>query len=345
VAVSLKQIWRLLKESFAEWNKDKASRLAASLAYYTVFSLAPLLIIVIAIAGAVFGEAAAREQLVGQMEGLLGSEGAEFVETAIQNANRPGENSGFIASIVSIAILLFGASGVFAQLQDALNTIWEVTPKPGASIWEMVRKRILSFGMVLGIGFLLLVSLVISAVLAALNAYMSGLLPGFDGLWQVVNFAIAFGVTTLLFAMIYKFLPDVKIAWGDVWIGAAFTSLLFSIGRSLIGLYLGQSGFASAYGAAGSVIVILAWVFYSAQILFFGAELTQVYARRYGSKIVPDEHAVAITEDARAEQGIPSPEMVEEADRLDRDHRGNRRMRRSHRHSLFHPNSSRKKRW
>lgn len=342
--MSLKKIWRLLKEAFTEWNKDKASRLAASLAYYTVFSLAPLLVIVIAIAGAVFGEEAARGQLVEQIQGLLGREGAEFVETAINNANQPGENTGSIASLISIAILLFGASGVFSQLQDALNTIWEVTERPNSSVLEMVRKRVLSFGMVLGIGFLLLVSLVISAVLAALSNYLNGLLPGFDGLWQLVNFAIGFGVTALLFAMIYKFLPDVKITWGDVAIGAVLTSLLFSIGRYLIGLYLGNSSFASAYGAAGSVIIILAWVYYSAQILFFGAELTQVYARRYGSKIVPDDHAIAITDDARAEQGIPSKEMVEEADRIDRDHRGNRRMRRSlHRHP-FPPNPRRKRR-
>lgn len=342
--MSLKKIWRLLKEAFAEWNKDKASRLAASLAYYTVFSLAPLLVIVIAIAGAVFGEEAARGQLVGQIQGLLGREGAEFIETAINNANRPGENTGSIASIISIAILLFGASGVFSQLQDALNTIWEVTERPNGNVFEMVRKRVLSFGMVLGIGFLLLVSLVISAVLAGLSNYLNGLLPGLDGVWQLVNFLISFGVTALLFAMIYKFLPDVKITWGDVAIGAVLTSLLFSIGRYLIGLYLGNSGFASAYGAAGSVIIILAWVYYSAQILFFGAELTQVYARRYGSKIVPDDHAVAITDDARAEQGIPSKKMVEEADRIDRDHRGNRRMRRSPHHHPFPPNPRRKRR-
>lgn len=323
-ALNFKSIWGLLKETFEEWNEDKASRLAAALAYYTIFSLAPLLIIVIAIAGSVFGEEAARGQIVSQIQGLVGRSGAEVIETAIQNANQPA--TGRIASIISIIALLFGASGVFAELQDSLNSIWEVAPKPDLGVKGFIRKRFLSFAMVLGIGFLLLVSLVLSAVLAGINAYFSHLIPGVDFIWQIVNFVISFGITTLLFAMIYKFLPDVKITWSDVLIGAAITSFLFSIGRFLLGLYLGNGSFGSTYGAAGSLVIILAWVYYAAQILFFGAEFTQVYASKYGSQIVPDKDAVAVTDEARAQQGMPRRKDIEEATEFDRNKRGDRRM-------------------
>nr|WP_228035677.1 YihY/virulence factor BrkB family protein [Oculatella sp. LEGE 06141] len=282
----------MLKETVTEWSEDNASRLAAALAYYTVFSLAPLLIIVIAVAGFFFGEEAARGQIVGQIQGLVGQDGAEIIQTAIDNANQPGTGTGAIASLISIGVLLFGASGVFAELQDSLNAIWNVKAKPKNAVGGFVRKRLLSFTMVLTIGFLLLVSLVVSAALTALTTLMNGLMPGFDFLWQLLNFVISFGVIALLFALIYKYLPDVKITWNDVLIGASMTALLFTIGKSLIGLYLGNSSFGSAYGAAGSLVVVLAWVYYSAQILFFGAEFTQVYARHYGSQIVPDEHAV-----------------------------------------------------
>ena len=302
--MNIKTSLELLKETFAEWNKDKASRLAAALAYYTVFSLAPLLIIVIAIAGSVFGEEAARGAIVEQIQGLVGRAGAEVIQAAIQNASKPAE--GTIASVISVIVLIFGASGVFAELQDALNTVWEVQPKPGRGVVNVIRNRFLSFSMVLGIGFLLLVSLVVSAILAALVNFVGNAVPGVSILLQLVNFIFSFVVTTLLFGLIYKVLPDVKIAWSDVWIGAALTSLLFSIGRFLLGVYLGNSSFGSTYGAASSLVIILAWVYYAAQILFLGAEFTQVYARRYGSQIVPDEHAMPITEEARAEQGMKS---------------------------------------
>lgn len=189
-------------------------------------------------------------------------------------------------------------------MQDALNTIWEVQPKPGRGLFGILRARFLSFAMVLGVGFLLLVSLIVSAALTAAISYFGHLLPGVDFLWQLVNFILSFAVPTVLFGLIYKVLPDVKIAWSDVWIGAAITSLLFSIGRYALGTYLGNSGFSSTYGAAGSVVIILVWVYYAAQILFFGAEFTQVYARRYGSKIVPDKNAIPLTDAARAEQGM-----------------------------------------
>jgi membrane protein len=322
-SVNLKTIWGLLKETFNEWNEDKVSRLAAALAYYTVFSLAPLLIIAIAIAGSVFGEEAARGEIVGQIQGLVGRSGAQVIETAIENANKP--QTGTIASIVSIIVLLFGATGVFGQLQDALNTIWEVQPKPGRGMMGFIRQNFLSFSMVLGIGFLLLVSLLLSAILAGISTYLSGVLPGLDVLWQIANFIVGFGISALLFAMIFKFLPNVKITWGDVLIGAIITSLLFSVGRFLLGLYLGNGSFGSTYGAAGSLVVILAWVYYAAQILFVGAEFTQVYARRYGSQIVPDENAVPVTEKARDQQGIPRRQEVEAAAQVDRRERANRR--------------------
>ncbi|HEY9878603.1 MAG TPA: YihY/virulence factor BrkB family protein [Leptolyngbyaceae cyanobacterium] len=287
--MTLKQTWRLLKEAFQEWQQDKASRLAAALAYYTVFSLAPLLILVIAIAGSIFGTESARDQLTGQIQGLVGPSGAEVVTSALENASQPGANQGAIASTVSIALLIFGASGVFVQLQDSLNTIWNVEPKPGQGIGYFIQKRLLSFSMILVIGFLLLVSLVVSTALAALSGFLDHWLAGLSWL---INFAISISLVTLLFAAIFKYLPDAKIRWKDVIVGALITALLFNLGKYLLGLYLGNSSFASTYGAAGSLVVLLAWIYYSAQILFFGAEFTQVYARRFGSRIVPDKHAV-----------------------------------------------------
>jgi len=326
--MKLRRLFDLLKETVQEWNEDKASRLAAALAYYTVFSLAPLLILVLALAGAVLGEEAAKGQLVGQIQGLVGRDGAELIETTIQGAHRPGENSGVIASVISVAVLIFGATGVFAQLQESLNTIWEVTPKPGRQVKGFLQQRFLSFGMILGIAFLLLVSLVVSAGLAALNSYMSHLLPGIDFLWIVLNWVISLAVVTLLFALMFKFLPDAKIAWTDVTVGAFITALLFTIGKSLIGIYLGNSSFGSTYGAAGSLVVLLAWVYYSAQILFFGAEFTQVYARRYGSRIVPNKDAMPVTDEARAQQGLPRQEtLAQTEDQIDRQ--SDRRMSRS----------------
>ena len=310
-----KQIWRLLKDTYQEWNEDKASRLAAALAYYTIFSVAPLLIIVIAIAGAVFGEEAVRGEIVHQIQSLVGKDGAEFIQTAIRNTNRQGAGTNIIASLIGIGVLIFGASGVFAQLQDALNTIWEVAPKPNAGLKGMVRTRFLSFAMILVIAFLLLVSLVVSAGLAGMSNFASQLLPGADALWQLLNFAVSFGVVTLLFALIFRVLPDAQIAWGDVWIGAIITALLFNIGKFFLGLYLGNSSFGSTYGAAGSLVIIVAWIYYAAQILFFGAEFTQVYARKYGSRIVPADYAMSVTEEVRAQQGIPHRETLERRDR------------------------------
>lgn len=291
--MKFKDIVGLIKETIQEWNQDKVPLWAAALAYYTVFSLAPLLLIAIAIAGSIFGEEAARGEIVAQIQGLVGQQGAETIQAMIQNAQKPG-SGGTIATIVGIVTLLFGASGVFSQLQDALNTIWEVQPKPGLGLLSFLQARFLSFAMVLVIGFLLLVSLVLSAALAAISAFFGNFVPGYVVVGQILNFLISFGVVTLLFASIYKFLPDVEVPWKDLWVGAGVTALLFNFGKFLIGLYLGNSGVTSAYGAAGSLVVILLWVFYTAQILLLGAEFTQVFARHRGSELVPSKHAVRI---------------------------------------------------
>ena len=241
--------WRLLRATTSEWMEDKAPRLGAALAFYSVLSIGPLLVIAIAIAALVFGEEAARGELVGQMRGLVGPEGANAIQEMIKNANRPA--AGTLATLLGVLTLLFGASGVFGQLQDAMNTIWEVQPKPGRGILGTIKDRFLSFAMVLGTGFLLLVSLVLSAGLAAFFALAGGLAPGLGAVLQVANTLVSFAVVAVLFALIFKLLPDAKVAWRDVWVGAVLTTVLFLVGKGLIGLYLGRSGFGSAYGAAG----------------------------------------------------------------------------------------------
>ncbi|UBF25383.1 YihY/virulence factor BrkB family protein [Kovacikia minuta CCNUW1] len=292
----LKRIVRLLKETVTEWNEDNVPMFAAALAYYTIFSLAPLLLIAIAIAGFFLGEEAARGEIVRQIQDLIGREGAEAIQTMIQNTQKPG-SGGILATVAGIVLLFLGASGVFGQLQTALNAIWEVKPKPGRSIKSFLQSRFLSFAMVLVIGFLLLVSLVLSTVLAAIGTFFNNLLPGFSMLGGVLNFGISFAVITLLFAALYKFLPDVEIPWKNLWVGAGVTSLLFTIGKALIGLYLGSSSVSSTYGAAGSIVVLLIWVFYSAQILLFGAEFTQVYSKYRGTPIRPSKHATQIVKE------------------------------------------------
>lgn len=316
---SFSDIRDLLVGAWSDFNEDKAPRLAAALAYFTIFSLAPLLVIAISIAGVVFGEEAARGALSGQLNSLLGAQGAEAVEQMLA-ASAGEDRAGIVATVVGVATLLFGAAGVFGQLQDALNTIWEVAPKPGRGIWGFIRDRFLSFAMVLGTGFLLLVSLLLSTALSAVGRAMIG--DAFDQtlLWQGVNLLVQTLVTFGLFTLIFKVLPDAEIAWRDVLLGAGITTLLFAAGRFLIDLYLRTTGTGSTYGAIGSLIVLLIWVFYSAQILFFGAELTQVYAQRFGSRIRPSSNAVPVTAEARAQQGMPDPETVKAtAEQMDRD--------------------------
>lgn len=296
--MNLSAIWKLLTDTFTEWNEDKPFQLAAALSYYTLFSLAPLLIIAMAVAGLVFGREATQHQIASTIQGMVGPQGAQAIQALIQSASTP--SSGILATLIGVVTLLLGAGGVVGQLQDSLNTIWGVAPKPELGLMGLLRVRILSFGMVLGIGFLLLVSLVISAALTAFLQFVGGASIGESFLWHGIEFLVSFGLITLLFALIYKVLPDVHMAWKDVGIGAAMTALLFTLGKFLIGLYLGHSSVSSAYGAAGSLIVVLLWVYYSALIFFFGAEFTQVYATRYGVGVKPDEHAMTITKDKQA---------------------------------------------
>lgn len=311
-------MFSLLRDTFREWREDGAPRLAAALAYYTTFSLAPLLVLVIAIAGLVGGRDAAQTQTMAQVEDLLGAEGREFIQEMIETASRP--TTGWTATIVGTVTLLFGALGVFGELQNSLNTIWEVKPKPAVSFRDGIKRfvlnRLMSFTMVIVIGFLLLASLVISAAVSALGEYIGTRWPLADFWLALINFIISFAVITFLFAMIFKFLPEIKIAWKDVWLGAAVTSALFTLGKFLIGLYLGRSEVGSTFGAAGSLAILLIWIYYSAQILFFGAEFTQVYANRYGSKIIPDPGMVQITEQERAQKGIPHQETMEKSEQV-----------------------------
>lgn len=275
----IKRAIQLLHRTHQEWKKDHVPRFGAALAFYSIFSLAPLLLIAIAVSGLIFGQEAARGQVFEQLHGLIGDGAAVAIESAItESASSP--KGGTIAGMIGLAMLLVGAFGVFGQLQDALNSIWDVTPKSISGFWRKLRERFFSFLIVLGTGFLLLTSMVISAALAA-AAEMIGerlALPAIAV--HATELSLSFAVITVIFALIFKILPDLKIAWSDVWVGAAMTSLLFGVGKSLIGLYLGHSSTASAYGAAGSLVVLLIWVFYSAQIVLFGAEFTHVYANR-----------------------------------------------------------------
>ncbi len=277
-----KAIWNLMKNTATKLSVDQAPRLGAALAYYATFSLAPLLIIAIAISGLVFGREAASGQIVGQIQGLVGQDTASAIQAMIAKSNQPVTS--ILTSLIGLLTLFLGASGVFGELQQSLNEIWGVKPKPKRGLLATLKDRFFSFGMVLGSGFLLLISLVVSAGLAALSNVFAGLMPGWGVITQIINFIISMAVITVLFALIFKYVPDTKIIWADVWSGAALTALLFTIGKALIGFYIGYSSLASTYGAGASLAVILLWVYYSAQILFFGAEFTQVYATMYGSR-------------------------------------------------------------
>jgi membrane protein len=297
----------MVKQTFSEFSEDNVLRLSAALAYYAIFSIGPFLAIVVGVAGILFGAESVRHQIEQQLQGMMG-EGATRMVDSMMSARHKG--TGIVTTIIGVVVLLVGAAGVFGQLQDSLNTIWEVKSKPGAGIWNLVRKRFLSFSMVLGVGFLLLVSLALSTALTALSGRLHSLIHLPEWTAHTFDFVLSFAVITVLFAAIFKFLPDVKIGWRKVWVGAIGTSLLFALGKYLLGFYLGRESTASAYGAAGSVIVILMWVYYASVILFFGAEFTQVYARQTGAKISPSKYAVPVTEEQRAQEGMPDPEKV-----------------------------------
>lgn len=292
--MKLRELWDIVKGTITEWQEDGASRLAAALAYYTTFSLAPLLVVVIAIAGMLEGRDAAQSLVMDQVEDLVGMEGREFVVSMIESAS--STPAGVTASILGTATLLIGALGAFNELQNALNRIWDVETKPikglGKQVLNFIFKRLLSFSLLLGIGFLLLVALVVSAGLSALGEYINSIPILSNFILQILNLLISLGLITLLFALIFKFVPDVEVSWRSVWLGAAITAILFTIGKQLIGLYLGSSNIGNTFGAAGSLALIMIWVYYSSQILFLGAEFTQVYAKKYGERYNPDEYAV-----------------------------------------------------
>jgi membrane protein len=283
-----------LKQTFQEWLQDKAPQLGAALAYYTVFSLAPLVLVLLAIIGVIFRDdpAGAWDKITEQMGYFLDPSAVQVVQSIAQKASQPGKST--LATLIGVALALFGASGVFGQLQDALNTIWGVKAKPGRGVWGFLRSRFLSFGMVAGICFLLLVSLAIEALLKAFSDYVQSVLPGGIVIALTIYVVFDFAIVVLLFAMIFKFLPDVEIQWRDVWIGAVITAILFSIGKWLLGFYLGSGAAGSAYGAASSLITLLLWIYYSSQILLFGAEFTQVYASRAGRGSKPAKYAVRV---------------------------------------------------
>ena len=280
---------RLLGSAAKAWWEDDALRLGASLAYYTLFAIAPILLVATAIAGMVFGAEAVRGEIVGQLDGLVGREGARALQSLLEGASQ--RRAGILATAIGSITFVVAATGAFLELQVSLNTIWRVKPRPGGHLVAFVMDRVRSFGLMVAIGFLLMVSLAVTAALAALNAWLSRRSPGMPLVWSAVSVLVSLVVTTGLFALLFRFLPDVELRWRDVTTGALVTAVLFTIGQQLIGLYLGQSSMASSYGAAGSMMILLLWVYYSCQILLFGAEFTRVYAGRYGARPVPEPFA------------------------------------------------------
>ncbi|NDJ17369.1 YihY/virulence factor BrkB family protein [Myxacorys almedinensis] len=290
--------WRLLKATIEEWQVNDASLLASSLAYVTVFSLAPLMVIVVMVVGAIFGESTAQEQIVAQLAEFMGEEGAQLMATAIENMRAEAEG-GPIQLVISLGFLIFGASGVFSQIQHALDRIWEVKPIPERQWLHFLRKRLLSFAMILAVAFLLLVSFVGTTALAAIVEYLNELAPGLGYVWHLLRWILTFTVTTVIFAMMYTILPDAEIEWRNTVIGAVITTILFLLGQALFGLFLNQTDFGSAYGVAGSFIIVITWIYYAAQVLFIGATFTKVFAQQRGVPIVPSDYAVPISHEER----------------------------------------------
>ncbi len=292
--LSPRSLLGLFRQTFTEWLGDKAPQLGAALAYYTVFSLAPLILVLLAVVGVIFRKdpAGAWQRITEQMSYFLDPSGVQVVQDIAATAAKPAAS--FWATVIGVALALFGASGVFGQLQDALNTIWGVKAKPGAALWDYIRIRFLSFAMVAGVCFLLLVTLTVEAVLKALSGYLENALPGGAVMVFSIYLTVDLALVSLLFAGMFKYLPDVEVQWRDVWVGSAMTAVLFLFGKWALGLYLGSGAAGSAYGAASSLVTLLLWIYYSSQILLFGAEFTQVYANRYGAGVRPSKHAVAI---------------------------------------------------
>jgi membrane protein len=293
--------WTILKGTFKEFGEDNVLRLSAALAYYSMFSIGPLLVIMVGLAGLAFGHEAVRQEIDRQLIAVLGEGAAKTIDSMMVTQKH---STNVITAVVGMAALLLGAMGVFGQLQDALNTIWEVKAKPGLGIWSFIRARLLSLTMVLGTGFLLLVSMALTTFLAAVSGALGSRMAGSEILIRVINFVVSFGVISVLFAMIFKYLPDVKIPFRKVWVGAIGTALLFTFGKYLLALYLGRTSTSSGYGAAGSVVVILLWVYYASVILFAGAEFTQVYTKQTSGAVATADHAAPVTEEQRAQEGM-----------------------------------------
>ena len=316
---NIKEVWRLFKMAVTAWSNDYAPSMGAALSYYTLFSIAPLLLIVIAVAGWFFGDDAARGEITSGLQGLMGEEGAKAVEDMVANASQPKE--GLIATVVGVFVLILGATTVFGELQNSLDRIWRAPAREAGGVWKLLRSRLLSIGMILGIAFLLMVSLVLDTALNALGKMWGT--EGWQVLAQAVNFVIGFALTTTVFALIYKLMPRARIEWHDVWVGAAVTAILFTVGKFLISLYIGKSAVASSFGAAGSLAVVMIWVYYSAQIFLLGAEFTWVYSHEYGSRKgqkrpgaveketeEPQSVPVVVPVAARPLPPMPAPELV-----------------------------------
>ena len=306
----LKQIFTLIKQTALEWAEDKATRLAAALAYYTVFSIPPLLLIVVTVTGLFVDRETVQGQVVDQLNSILGEGGSEVFDAMFNYAAE--FSGGGIATLIGAVALFFGATAVFAQLHEAMNTVWGVTPEEGGDIWHLVKKRFFSFTLVVGVAFMLLVSLVVSAGLAALDEYARGVVPEAENLLQWLNFVASLALTIFLFAATLKVVPDALVRWNDVWVGATITGVLFTIGKWALGEFLATTATVASYGAAGSIVLLMLWVYYSTNIFFFGAEFTKVWARRHGTPIRPDEDAERLTAEERAEQGMEPVHAYEE---------------------------------
>ncbi|MEP7324339.1 MAG: YihY/virulence factor BrkB family protein [Gemmatimonadota bacterium] len=301
-ALKPRMLGHILKTAIRKWDRDDVPRHGAALAYYTLFAMAPLLIIAIGIGGMVFGPEAARGEVVRQIGDLIGTDGAMAIQGLLVQASQSDRSTP--ATVIGIITFILGATGAFSALQGALDRIWEVTPKPRGAVWSWLRQRILSFGLVLGVGFLLLVSLTLSAAIGAISQYMHARLPGGEMFWHSISFFTDFILMTVMFALIYRVLPDVRLAWRDVWLGSLVTSIFFSVGKFLIGLYLGHASIASTFGAAGSVVIILIWVYYSSQVVLFGAEVTAAWVNRVGAvetgqSVPPVDKELAVRKRAR----------------------------------------------
>jgi membrane protein len=299
----IKEFGVLLKETFQSWNEDKAARLAAALSFYAVFAITPVLIIALAIAGQVLGDTAVQAQLLQQITATIGPQGASLIQSVLENARHPADS--WLASALSLITLILGAAGAFVQLQDALNTIWEVQVRTGGAIRRLLTDRLLSFLLAAGLGFLLLASLIASAVLSAVSGAIGSANTAWASSLGLINLFVSFAVIAVAFAVILKVVPDVHLRWRDVWPGALLTTILFTIGKYAISLYLAHSSVSSTYGAAGSLVILLVWIYYSAQIFFLGAEFTKIYTRKCGSPVRPTVNAKTVTEETRAQEGMP----------------------------------------